>query len=557
VDAGERELERGRDAFARHAWSDAHELLTAADSRAALAASDVELAAVAAFMLGRDNEFVAALERAHHLHLEARDRLPAARCAFWIGVFFLIAEELGPAMGWLGRAQRLVDAAGPGSVEAGYLLVPAMIEQEETGDYETARTTAREAVAIAERFGDADLAALARHVEGRAVAKLGRVEEGLRLLDEAMVAAMAGELSPIVTGLIYCSVIEGCHHVFALRRAREWTTVLSRWCEEQPDMVAFTGNCLAHRAEIMQLQGDWDGALEEARRARRRFVAEAHRPAIAQTAYQQAELLRLRGELAAAERSYRDATEGGWEPQPGLALLRLAQGNAAAANAGIRRAVGETSDPLRRARLLPAYVEILLAVGDVDEARAACAELAGLGDAYGNSGWLAASSAQAQGAVELAAGDPWAALASLRRARTEWQALEAPYEDACARVLVARACLAVGDDDTAALELSAARRAFTSLGAATDLARVEGFVSGAAKEPPTHGLSPRELEVLRLVAAGRSNREIAAALVISEHTVARHVQNIFAKLRVSTRTAAGAFAYEHGLAGDMGVAGSN
>lgn len=540
------ELERGRASYERRAWREAFDALGEADRRAPLGAGDVELVATAAFMLGLDADFASALERAHHLYLEQENGVRAARCAFWIGMSLLIGGELGPAMGWLGRAQRLVDAEGRPCAEQGYLLVPAMFEQDEGGDYERACTTAREALGIAERFADADLAAIALHVEGRAVAKLGRVEEGLRMLDEAMVAASAGELSPIVTGLIYCSVIEGCHQVYALRRAREWTAVLTRWCEEQPDMVAFTGNCLAHRAEIMQLQGDWEAALEESQRARRRFVEEAHRPAIAQAAYQQGELLRLRGELAAAERAYREAAAGGWEPQPGLALLRLAQGNGAAAGASIRRAAGETSDALRRARLLPAYVEIMVAAGALDDARRACAELATIRDHYGQSGWLAASAAHAAGSVELASGDAWAALASLRRARTEWQELEAPYEDACARVLVGSACRAVGDQDTAALELEAARQAFAVLGAATDLARVDSMLGGRARAE-THGLSPRELEVLRLAAVGRSNREIAAQLVISEHTAARHLQNIFAKLHVSSRTAAGAYAHEHGL----------
>jgi ATP/maltotriose-dependent transcriptional regulator MalT len=310
-------------------------------------------------------------------------------------------------------------------------------------------------------------------------------------------------------------------------------------------MVAFTGRCLAHRAGIMQLHGAWRDALDEARRARERCEQAMNLAATGQALYQQGELLRLQGDFAEAEQAYRDANRYGREPQPGLALLRLGQGDVGAAAAAIRRALGETTEPLPRAGLLPAYAEIMLAVGDVEEARSACRELTEIA-AASERPMLGAIAAHIQGAVELAEGDARAALVSLRHAWQVWQKLEAPYQAARARVLVGLACRALGDEDSAALELDAARGAFDQLGAAPDLARVDALTAGAVPTD-SHGLSPRELEVLRLVAAGKSNKEIAAALVVSEHTVARHVQNIFTKLRVSSRTAAAAFAFEHEL----------
>jgi ATP/maltotriose-dependent transcriptional regulator MalT len=423
------------------------------------------------------------------------------------------------------------------------MLIPVVFEHEATGDYEGAFATAAAAAEIGERFGDKDLFALAVDTQGEVLVRGGRIREGLGLLDEAMVAATTGELSPIVTGIVYCGVILACEEVYDLRRAREWTAVLTRWCEQQPDLLAFTGRCLVHRAQLMQLQGAWPDALEEAERANRRFEKSMNQAAAGKARYLQGEVYRLRGEFTEAEEAYGKASLLGLEPQPGLALLRLAQGNADAAAAAIRRVVGETADGLRRASLLPAYVEILLAVGDVEEARRACGELEEI-TAQCDSELLHASLAQSRGAVELAAGDARSALVNLRRATRTWQELEAPYEAARARLLVGRACKALGDEEAFALELDAARRTFEELGARSDLVSIDTPIETVA-DP--HGLTARELEVLRLIATGKSNREIASELVISEHTVARHVQNIFRKLGVPSRTAAGAFAFEHDL----------
>lgn len=261
--------------------------------------------------------------------------------------------------------------------------------------------------------------------------------------------------------------------------------------------------------------------------------------------YRQGEIHRLLGEFALAEEAYRDASRRGGEPQPGLALLRLTQGSSDAAAAAIRRVVGETTDPLERARLLPAYIEIMLAVGDADEARAVCRELEEIAEGY-PSDVLGAMAAGAKGAVQLAEGGARTALVALRRAGQVWQELKAPYEAARVRVLIGLACDALGDHETAALELDTARGTFEYLGAAPDVARIDSL-AGRATSGDTHGLAPRELQVLRLVAAGKTNKAIAAELVVSERTVDRHVSNIFTKLGVSSRAAATAFAYEHQL----------
>jgi len=532
-------LERGRQRYAARAWTDSYDSLSAADRVAPLEAEDVELLATSAYMLGADTAYVAALERAHHAYLERKQGRPAARAAFWIAINLSIRGEAGGARGWLGRARRLVDREPEDCVELGYLVLADMLGHAAAGDADAAIAAGREAIAIADRFGDADLFALAAEDLGGLLIKGGRVAEGLGLLDEAMVAVTAGELSPMINGFVYCGVILGCQAAYEPRRAQEWTAALSRWCEDQPDLVSFTGTCMVHRSEIMQLHGAWPDALHEARRAAERCSRANNDRVAAYARYREGEVYRLRGEFAAAEAAYREAHRGGYEPQPGLALLRLAQGNGAAAAAAIRRVAGETSDEPRRAAVLPAAVEILLASGDIEAARGACKELEALAERWTGT-MIGATAAHARGAVALADGDAAAALVALREATRAWRELDAPYEAARAQVLIGTACRALGDDDAAVLELSAAREVFSQLEAAPELDRI-------AASRDTHGLTLRELEVLRLVAAGRSNREIAAALVISEHTVARHLQNIFAKLNVPSRTAATAFAFAHDL----------
>jgi ATP/maltotriose-dependent transcriptional regulator MalT len=309
-------------------------------------------------------------------------------------------------------------------------------------------------------------------------------------------------------------------------------------------MVSFTGRCLAHRAGLKQLHGEWRDALAEAKLARERCEEAMNRAATGQALYQQGELHRLQGDFEAAESAYREGSAFGREPQPGLALLRLAQGDVEAAAAMIRRSVAEAAEPFVLATVLPVHVEVMLAAGDLAEARRAADELAGIA-AAGKRTMLDAISAHARGEVDLAEGDLGAALVALRQAGRLWQELDAPYEVARVRTLIGVSCRALGDEESAALELGAAREVFERLAATPELARIDRLEGRPGSEQ--HGLSARELEVLRLVAVGKTNREIAAELVVSEHTVARHLQNIFAKLGVTSRTAATAFAFQHEL----------
>jgi ATP/maltotriose-dependent transcriptional regulator MalT len=451
--------------------------------------------------------------------------------------------EAAPATGWFARGERLLDREHADCAARGYLLLARMLQNLSKGDFEAAHDAAAEAIEIGQRFGDRDLVALGVMDQGHALLELGRTSEGLRLVDESMVAVTSGELSPIVAGILYCNTIAVCRDAFEVRRAREWTAALAAWCERHSDMVAHQGVCLVHRAEIMQLQGAWEEALVEARRVAAKGLL--NRRAVPGALYVRGDIHRLRGELDAAEEAFRLATRQGRSAQPGLALLRLAQGKREAAFAAIRRTAGETGPPLDRAAILPAYVEIALASGELEEAARASDELGGIAETHGGDS-LRAMSAYARGQVALARNDASEALTALRESLLRWLTLEAPHEAARTRVLLGRACEALGDADSAMLELEAARAAFEDLGARPDLERLDASARGD-RSRDHHGLSPRELEVLRLLATGETNRSIAATLVISERTVDRHVSNIYAKLGVSSRAAATARAYEQDL----------
>jgi len=538
-------LERGRRAVAELAWREAHEALAAAGRARPLGPQDLWRLALASYLLGREPDFVDALSRAHQAFLDAGDALEAVRAAFWMGQHLASRGDIAHASGWFGRATRVVEERRAEGAARGYVLIPLGHRQLAEEEYEASARTSRRAAEIGRKCRDGDLTALAVHLEGRALLRIGRLDEGLSLLDEAMIAVAEGEVSPVATGLVYCSVISACREVYALRRAHEWTEALAAWCERQPDMVAYSGPCRVSRSEILRLRGEWPEAAAEARRALDRYEQGSSPGTAGPAFYEQGELHRLRGEFAAAEAAYLSAGRSGREPQPGLALLRLAQGDPQGAEAALRRALAETREPLRRARLLPALVEALIEVADVDGASAACDELRRIAEAWPGS-VLGAVAAQALGATLLAAGDAEGALAPLRQACTEWDELDAPYDAARVRVLLSRACASLGDHEGAAMELGTARATFGRLGAARDL--MAASHDGGHAEPAGHGLTPREREVLRWLATGSTNRAIAQSLHISEKTVARHVANIFAKLGLSSRAAATAYAYEHGLA---------
>src|SRR5437016_6513187 len=291
---GARQLERARDAFARQAWADADEYFAVADRAGALEAADLESFATASFMVGRLDDYVALLDRAYAAHLTAGERLRAVRCAFWIGVNLAQRGQLGAAGGWLARAQRLVEHESR-CPEGGYLLLPVIFQREAAGDLEGAARVAAEAASIGAELGDRDLFALAAHEQGHLLIPLGRIVKGVALLDEAMLAVTERELAPIPTGIVHCGAILAADDAFELGRAQEWTAALSDWCGQQPDLVAFTGRCLVHRAQVMQRRGAWDDALAEAHRAAERCLRGENPAAAGEARYVEAEIHRLRG----------------------------------------------------------------------------------------------------------------------------------------------------------------------------------------------------------------------------------------------------------------------
>jgi DNA-binding NarL/FixJ family response regulator len=534
--------EGARGSFERRMWGDAFAELSAAHRERQLGVEDLERLAIAAYMVGRDDDCEDAWMGAHHAWVSRGQAERAAGCAFWQALGLLFRGELSPAMGWVARGGRLLEGSGRACVEQAWLQMLTALPGLFEGDADVYPSFV-EAGEIAERFGDPDATMFARLGRGYSLIVQGQSAEGMALLDEVMVAVTADEVSPMLAGIAYCQVIALCQEVFDIRRAREWTDALTRWCDSQPGLVPFRGNCLVHRCEIFQLQGAWMDALDAARRACDWLAGPPAWDTLGSAYYQLAEIQRLRGEFAEAEESYRQASMAGRGAEPGMSLLRLAQGRIGLALPAIRRALEETQDPMTRARLLPACVEVMLEAEDVAAARAAADELTGIAAQF-DAPYLNALAAHASGAVLLAEGDPPAALAKLRAAHRSWRDLEAPHEAARVRLLIGVACRDLGDGANAELEFEAARGVFAELEASPDLDRLARLAGSS----PGGRLSRRENEVLTLVAAGKTNRAIAAELFISEKTVARHVSNIFTKLGLSSRAEATAYAYKHGLA---------
>src|SRR6185369_16688216 len=535
-------IDQGRELLHKQEWGAAFSKLTAPDVTPLLGPVDLEELAKAAYLLGNETDGSEFYRRAHEEFLNLDQVQDAARCAFWLGFMSLINGELAVGTGWLSRAERLLSSQ-PDCCEKGYLLLPIGYREAHGGDPAVAHSVFVSAGEIGNRFGDKDLVTMALQGQGRSLIRQGEIARGVTLLDEAMVGVTAGEVSPMVAGAVYCSVIEGCSEIFDLRRAREWTAALEKWCLSQPDIVPYRGHCRIRRAEILQLEGAWRDAMDEAQQASEWFSKTKPRPEVGAALYCKAQLHRFRGEFAEAEQAYNEAAQ--WDrTQPGLAQLRLAQGRLEAANAAIRRIAEEVRGSMNRARVLEAYVEIALAVGDVAAARAAANELVEIADQY-QAPLLLALSTRAVGAVLLAEHDARQALTFLRQSWATWCDLQAPFEASRTAVLTALACRELGDEDAAQAELTGARKVFESLGAVPDLMRTKALL--ITKTEPAGGLTSRELEVLRLIASGLTNRAIAEKLNISEKTVARHVSNIFIKLDLPSRSAATAYAYQHGL----------
>ena len=535
------DLLRARVDYDRRDWLAAYGGLSQVGS-GDLTADDFSRLAMAAYLVGRHNDCVQALQRAYQLHVDSGAVLSAVRAAFWLSMVLMTRGETAVGGGWVGRSQRLLDEVEGDVVERGYVAIHVMYRHIYSGELDTALGLAEQVSDYGRRFADPDLVAMGLNARGRILLYGGKVAEGLALLDEAMVGVAAGEVSAIFAGNVYCSMIEGCQEIADFDRAARWTSVLTTWCDDQPGLVPFTGQCAVHRGQIMRAQGAYDEALTEFDLAVKRYRQADQTDAAGLAMAERGDVLRIRGDLAGASAAYDQAVAFGYEPQPGMALLWLQQGRNTAAVAAVDRLLGEAADPVHRSRLLPAAVEVLLAGGQPDAAASLATELGSIAASF-DCPSVQARADHAAAEVALATGEPATALRVLRRERGVWERLGARYDLARCRVLVGRALRALGDDQSAVTELTVARRTLSELGARP----AEQEAAALIRPTLPAGLTEREVEVLRLVATGKTNPEIAGMLVLSEKTVSRHLSNIFTKINVTTRTAAAAFAYEHRL----------
>ncbi len=466
-------LEAAREAASRHAWRSAYDSYAGVE-RGELEANDLEQFADAAWWTGRLDEAVRLRERAYTAFSSSGDKLGAARLAITLSWDHGGRGAFAVANGWFATAERLL-ADTPEATEHSFLTLTRAVNELFSGELDSALENFDRAFELGRRFGARDIEVLALSGKGRGLIKRGEIDEGLALLDEATAAAVCGELSPHSTGFVYCITISSCHDLGDFRRAAEWTEAANSWCDSL-DVSGFPGACRLHRAEIMRLRGDLAGAEKQAIAA----CDELHdydRSITAGGYYELGEIRRRRGDFAAAEEAYATANELGRTTQPGLALLRLAQGKVDAAIGGITRALEDANEPLHRLRHLPARVSIAVTAGDLKAARAAAGELERIVDAFkiGDRRALAFDAAVhfADGQITLAEGDPGEASRSLKRARDEWQEVGAPYETAQARMLLGLAFRRQGDEDAATAELDAALAAFERLGAMLDAERAK------------------------------------------------------------------------------------
>ena len=469
-------VEQGREAYRRHAWQEAFQSLRIADSAAALSPQDLALLAESAWFAGDPDAATEARERAHAEYLVQGDQCQAAGLALQLAVDHFERLETSIGNGWLGRARRLLDEAPSECVAHGWQAVSlAYIALRMTGDRTEALQQAKLAQDIGKRLGNQALQALGLQQQGYALVGMGKIDEGLALIDESTVAAVSGDLDPMTTGRIYCSTISVCRDLSDWRRAVEWTDAAERWCNRQK-ISGFPGICRVHRAEIMHFRGSWADAEREARRACEELSR--YDLALAGEARYEIGEVRLRvGDLPGALDSFRQAHQLSREPEPGMSLLRLAQGDAAGAYTSVKRAlVAADNHAFAQARLLPAAIEIGLAAGDLDTVAKHVADLGQIADSFRTTA-LTATADYARGRLLLAQGDPTAGSARLRHAVELWQALGAPYEVARARRALGEAYRREGDEEAARLELDFAKAAFERLGALPD-ARSAGSLLG-------------------------------------------------------------------------------
>jgi DNA-binding NarL/FixJ family response regulator len=526
----------------RGEWTRTYERLGARDATH-LAGDDLDALADAAWWLCRPEESIAARQRAYAAHVAANAVRPSAHAAWRLFYDHLYGMRPAVALGWAAAARRLLENEDE-CAEHGYLAFAEAELALHKGTFREAKARAGQAVEIGRRYDEQEVVAMALQIQGQAELGLGEVERGTSLLDEAMCFVLAGQLSEMFAGWVYCGVLVACLELADLGRAGEWTEAATTWCDSLPARTPYHGLCRIYRGEVLGLRGAWAEAEREIGEAAAELLA--HKPYAAAAAFDAVgEIRRRRGDIAGAEEAFSRAAELGHEAQPGMALVRLAQGRADSAGASLAAILANPRpDGRARGSLLAAGVEVWLAAGDLDMARQAGAELTKLADEL-NSAALQASAGVGRAALELADGDAATALAELHHATAIWMELELPYECARTRLMAGAASAKLGDAESARLALESARATFSALGAETEAREAARLLD--EPKPPPGGLTPREIEVLRLVATGMSNREIARELVISEHTVARHLQNVFARLDVSSRTAATAFALEHEL----------